>query len=203
VAPDGQITAIDASNEAVAASRARVARENLEGHVDVRAGDAAKLPFPDSSFDFVVAAQVYCYVPDVARAVGEAARVLRKGGRLVVLDTDWDTCVYHAADPVLNRRILAARFGSQFAHAHLPRDMHALIRGVGLSLADAQAIPIIETRHDPDSFGAGMIPAVRHAALNAGIAREDVAGWVRDLESRTADGAWFFSVTRFVFTATK
>ena len=72
---------------------ARVAKEELAGTVEVRVGDATALEFSDETFDFVVAVQVYSFVPNVARALEEAARVLRKGGRLLVLESDWE-CAY-------------------------------------------------------------------------------------------------------------
>ena len=62
-------------------------------------GDATALGFPDETFDFVVAVQVYSFVPNVARAIEEAARVLRNGGRLLVLESDWDMCYMEIQRP--------------------------------------------------------------------------------------------------------
>lgn len=203
VAPQGRIAAIDRSSEAVEASKVRVAKEELDGLVDVRLGDATDLPFLDETFDFVVSAQVYCYVTDVARAIREAARVLRKGGRLVVLDSDWDMCIWASGDPALTRRIIAARGAAQFAHAYLPRELHGLMRAAGMTLTDAQSFSIIETRYDPNSFSVGIIPSTRDAALKHGIRPEEVARWAEDLQSRTSEGEWLFCLNRFIFTATK
>ncbi len=203
VAPGGSIAAIDSSNEAVEASKARVAKERLESHVDVRLGDATDLPFPDKTFDFVVSAQVYCYVPEIARAIREAARVLRNGGRLVILESDWDMCVWASGDPALTRRVINARGQVQFAHAHLPRELHGFIRTAGMALSDAQSFSIIETRYDPDSFSVGIIASIRNAALEHGVSAEEVARWEEDLRSRTSEGQWFFCLNRFVFTAKK
>jgi SAM-dependent methyltransferase len=203
VAPGGRIAAMDVSSDAVEASKARIEREGLGGVVDARVGDAAELPFPEAAFDFVVAAQVYSYVPEIARAIREAARVLRKGGRLVVLESDWDLCAWASADPALTRRVLAARGAAQFAHAHLPRDLNALFLAAGLAPAGAQCYTILETRYDPDSFGAGLIASARAAAIKHGIPREEADRWAQDLHSRTADGEWFFCLNRFIFTATR
>jgi arsenite methyltransferase len=116
VAPGGRIVAIDKSPQSVEASRARAAKENLTDAVDVRVGDATALEIHDETFDFVVAVQVYSFIPNVARAIEEAARVLRKGGRLLVLESDWDMCIWKSKDPLLTRRIIAARAENQFAH---------------------------------------------------------------------------------------
>jgi ubiquinone/menaquinone biosynthesis C-methylase UbiE len=146
---------------------------------------------------------VYCYVPNVVRAIREAARVLRKGGRLVVLDSDWDMCIWASGDPILTRRIITARGKSQFAHAYLPREVHRLMQDAGLALAGAQAFSIIETRFDPESFSVGIIASTRQAALKQGVSEEDVIRWEGDLRSRTSDGDWFFCLDRFVFTGIK
>jgi SAM-dependent methyltransferase len=51
--------------------------------VDARVGDIQALDFPNGSFDCVVAAWMLFHVPDLGRGLGEIARVLRPGGRLV------------------------------------------------------------------------------------------------------------------------
>src|SRR5262245_65052761 len=54
-------------------------------------GDARSLPFPDESFDVVVAHTVLCHVPEPARVLAEAFRVLRHRGWLAVFDGDYPT----------------------------------------------------------------------------------------------------------------
>jgi ubiquinone/menaquinone biosynthesis C-methylase UbiE len=101
VAPRGRIVALDKSPQSVEASKARAVNEKLTDVVDARVNDATALQFPDETFDFVVAVQVYSFVPNVARAIEEAARVLRRGGRLLVLESDWDMCIWKSKDPFL------------------------------------------------------------------------------------------------------
>lgn len=62
--------------------RAERAARSAPVPVDVVEGDAMELPFPDSSFDTVVASLVLCTIPDPGRALAEARRVLRTGGTL-------------------------------------------------------------------------------------------------------------------------
>jgi arsenite methyltransferase len=203
VAPRGRIVAVDKSPQSVEASRARASNENLADVVEVRVGDATALEFPDETFDFVVAVQVYSFVPNVARAIEAAARVLRKGGRLLVLESDWDMCLWKSKDPAFTRRMISARAETQFAHAYLPRDLHKYLRAAGLTLTDLQTFSIVETRYDPSSYGASVIGITRDSALKHGMAADNVAAWEEDLRSRTAEGEWFFCLDRFVFTGKK
>lgn len=72
-----QVVAVDQSERMVELARAR--------GVDARVGDVQQLPFPDASFDVAVAAWMLYHVADLDRAIGELARVLRPGGRLVAV----------------------------------------------------------------------------------------------------------------------
>lgn len=202
VAPGGRIVAFDNSAHMVGEATSRVAAAGLSDAVEVRSGDATAFDLPDASVDFVAAAQVFSYVPEVERAVAEAARVLRPGGRLAVLETDWDLCTYESADAELTRRVLQAR-AAHFAHPHLPRELHRLMRAAGLTLARCEAVPLVETRYDPESFGAGMLPVARKAAMQGGVDQSVAEGWVADIRSRTADGEYFFAAIRFVFVAVR
>jgi ubiquinone/menaquinone biosynthesis C-methylase UbiE len=93
VGTDGRVHGIDPSESMLASARRR------DAPVEFGTGDALALPFPDEHFDVAVCTQVYEYVEDIAAALVEARRVLRPGGRLLVLDTDWDSIVWHSSDP--------------------------------------------------------------------------------------------------------
>lgn len=72
-----EVVAVDQSERMVELTRAR--------GIDARLGDVQALPFPDGSFDVVVAAWMLYHVPDLDRGLAEIARVLRPGGRLVAV----------------------------------------------------------------------------------------------------------------------
>jgi ubiquinone/menaquinone biosynthesis C-methylase UbiE len=65
---------------------ARRQADQLGRRVDLRLGDAQALELPDASFDTVVCTLSLCAIPDERRAVAEMKRVLRPGGRLLLLD---------------------------------------------------------------------------------------------------------------------
>jgi len=76
---------IDLSREMLAVARTRLEPPNV-GHCQLRQGDMYRLPWPDDSFDLVTFHQVMHYADDPGAALAEAARVLRPGGRLIVVD---------------------------------------------------------------------------------------------------------------------
>jgi SAM-dependent methyltransferase len=82
--PGVHLTAIELS--AVALEVARRHANELGIHATLRQGDAADLPYPDDHFETVVFAFVLCTIPDDRGAVAEAVRVLRPGGRLLLVE---------------------------------------------------------------------------------------------------------------------
>src|SRR4051795_12923368 len=78
-----KVTAIEYAPEMLALASERA--EELGGDFDLREGDAQALEFADESFDTVIITLALCTIPDGRKAVREAARVLRPGGRLVLL----------------------------------------------------------------------------------------------------------------------
>lgn len=79
-----EVTATDISARMLGRADRRARR--LGRSVDLQIADAQALPFPDASFDAVVATFVFCSIPEPTRALAEARRVLREGGRLLLLE---------------------------------------------------------------------------------------------------------------------
>jgi ubiquinone/menaquinone biosynthesis C-methylase UbiE len=86
VGPGGQVDAIDLSAGFIA-----TAIERDDAGVRYAVGDIAKLDFPDGSFDGVRSERVLQHVADPDAAVAELARVVRPGGRVCLVDTDWES----------------------------------------------------------------------------------------------------------------
>ncbi len=84
--PAGAIVGLDPSARMLDVGRAKLAREASTDRVQLLEGDALALPFPDRSFDVVTIAFGLRNLPDYRRGVTEMARVLKPGGRLLVLD---------------------------------------------------------------------------------------------------------------------
>lgn len=83
---------VDLTPTAVALSRTRFAIEKLSG--EFIQANAERLPFPDNQFDCVCSMGVLHHVPDTERAVAEIHRVLKPGGRLIVMFYHQDSALY-------------------------------------------------------------------------------------------------------------
>ena len=81
---DVRLTGIDLSPEMLALAAGGA--EKIGRRVDLQEGDAQELPFADSCFDTVVCTYALCNVPDEARTISEMKRVLKPGGRLILVD---------------------------------------------------------------------------------------------------------------------
>jgi ubiquinone/menaquinone biosynthesis C-methylase UbiE len=114
--PDAvRLTTIELSPEMLAIARRRAGEVGRE--VDQRLGDAQALEFQNESFDTVVIILGLCTIPDPRQAINEAHRVLRPGGRLLLLE--------HVRSPSLPVRAvqrLLDPLAVRFAADHLVRE---------------------------------------------------------------------------------
>jgi SAM-dependent methyltransferase len=83
-AQDVELCGIDISSEMLRIARNRAAELGLD--IDLEEGDAHHLRWPADTFDTVVCTYSLCNIPDVSAAVAEMRRVLRPGGKLVLVD---------------------------------------------------------------------------------------------------------------------
>ncbi len=78
---------VDFADSMLARAREKAADVHLD--IEFRSADVEHLPFPDGSFDLVIERHVIWTLPNPPRALNEWARVLRPGGRLVLVEGDW------------------------------------------------------------------------------------------------------------------
>jgi arsenite methyltransferase len=186
VGPEGAVHGVDPSESMLAIARRR------ETVVEYAAGGALALPYEDETFDAVVATQVYEYVEDMPAALTEARRVLRSGGRLLILDTDWDAIVWHSSDRDRMMRVLE-KWNDHLADPYLPRRLPRLLRDAGFELASTTIIPILNQGSGTETLSHGVMPLIADFVNDP--------EWAEDLRAMGDD--YFFSLNRYVFVAYK
>ncbi len=200
VGAGGLVHGIDASPGMLEVARRR-SRAAGSAPVELAQGDATSLPFPDAVFDAAVSTQVYEYVADMPGALAEARRVLAPGGRLLVLDTDWDSVVWRSGDDARMARVLDA-WDDHLVHRDLPRRLPSLLRAAGFTLAHAAVVPILNVGYERETYSGGMLELVaRFVAGRGGAAAEEAEAWAADLRGMGPD--YFFSLGRFLFVAVR
>jgi len=96
LAPRGRICGIDASEKSVALSRRLNARAIASGRLEVRQATVSALPYRDATFHLVTAVETHYFWPDLACDLREVRRVLRPGGRFLLLAEVYDTPKFNA-----------------------------------------------------------------------------------------------------------
>jgi ubiquinone/menaquinone biosynthesis C-methylase UbiE len=121
------LTAVDLSGRMLAHAERRAAA--LGRDVDFRVADAQALPFDAGSFDTVFATLALCSIPDDRAGTAEMARVLKPGGRLVLLD--------HVRSPLAPVRAVQRALEPLFLRLeadHLLREPERRVQEAGLDI---------------------------------------------------------------------
>lgn len=203
VGPTGHVTGVDIAESMVMIARQRCAKEPIRNRTTIIQGNATDLPFPDATFDAAVSTQVYEYVPEVEAALEELHRVLRAGGRALILDTDWDSVVWHAHDRARMQRILTA-WKQRFADPYLPRTLTSRLRGVGFEVRRRDVLVLFNPEYDPDTYSLTNGEIVADFVVGRqGITPDEAEAWMRDLRQLGREGDYFFSLNRYLFLVDK
>ena len=130
VGPGGHVTGVDFSESLIAEAKRRAARRNQS--VTFEIGDAQSMRFPDNTFDVVRTERMLMHVPDAERALSEMSRVLRRGGRMAVVDFDWESQFYDSPYKETTRKI-ALSFCDGLRNGWIGRRLPRLFREVGMA----------------------------------------------------------------------
>jgi len=85
IGPEGRIVGVDFTRAMLRQARGRLVRHRWDS-VTLVEGDATRLPLASDSCDAVLCSYAMAIIPDYRRAIGEVVRVLKPGGRLVLLE---------------------------------------------------------------------------------------------------------------------
>lgn len=196
VGPSGSVLGIDIARPmlAIAARRCASLPQVRFDRCDVNA-----LAARDASFDIALASQVYEYVDPIDAALEELARVIRPGGRAVLVDTDWESAVWASSDDGRMRRVLET-WNEHIPHPQLPRSLKRRMEAVGFVNVRVEVVPLLNLAYDPATYSVGMMALIGNfAAGRNGLTEADIAAWREDARRVGERGEYFFSLSRYVF----
>lgn len=200
VGSGGHVTGIDVSPHMLA-----LARRRCEGLTQVSLYERGVEDIADerSHFDAATCTQVLLYVRDVPHALAAIYNALKPGGRVVIIETDWRSVLFHSSNDALTHKMLAA-WDSVVPSPHLPARLGLLLREQGFAAIRLEALPILNTGYAPDNFSAGMAGWITHYAQEQGVVEpSEATEWLDDLRRLSDAGTYLFCVNRFIFSAVK
>lgn len=182
---------VDLSTQMVAVAQRR------HPELDLRVASAESLPFADGEVAGYRAERLYMHVPDPAACAAEAHRVLGSGGRLVLVDQDWDALVVDADDHELTRRILRG-LADSISNPWIGRRYRNLLLDVGFDDVAVEVMTVIFT----EPAISPMASALPEPAVVAGlITRAEADDWVAEQRRHVEQGRFFMAMPMFFASA--
>ncbi|AFT98226.1 methyltransferase domain-containing protein [Nocardia brasiliensis] len=198
VGADGVAVGVEPDPNLLASAERRAAQAG--SIAKFHSGDAYGLPFGADSFDAVLCERVFQHLTAPARAANEIARVLRPGGRVVVVDSDWGTAIVHPGERSVVREVidtLISATTNPFSGRRLPGQLTK----AGLVIDEIGSHALVQDR----TVGAGsLVNRISAMAVARGvITGEQRDRLLEDLEAGAASGDIHLSVTMFAVLAHK
>lgn len=196
----GQVVGVDYSQDMLDLANQRCSKLD---NVQLQQGSVEALEFEDNSFDVVTCTQTLLYVKNVDLAIDEIQRVLKPGGRVAILETDWRGVVLNNQDDVLTRKIFDA-WDNTVESPNLPVKLGPMLRARRFNAIRVEAIPIINASDTENNYSSGMFKWLTKNAVKQGVVSEQECDlWMQQIRQLAEQDAQFFCVNRFLFTAVK
>ena len=162
---------------------------------DVASGE--QLPYDAATFDAAFAARLLLHVADPLAVVREMARVVRPGGRIVLMDWDWETLAVTHPDRELTRRLLHWRCDHHGGDNWSGRKLLGYLLDAGLH--NPIVIPVVTLAHDETAALTGTLwRAAEVARDRGGITSQEHDAWVGELKRQIAAGRFLASIVYFI-----
>ncbi len=199
VSPGGSVLGVDYSTLMVSEAQRRSAESGLP--VRFEHGDVCALSMPDASFDAVRAERVFQHLSTPEVAAGEIARVLKPGGRALVIDPDWLGMFVDHPDSALRDRVQARL-------EHMRKNENG-IQAVGRQLHDeglrdisVEAVTYVETSLER---ARELLPGLdERIPPQTGLIDDEVRDeWFASLRELDANGTFLVGMPWYLVRATK
>jgi len=197
---DGEIVGIDISAKMIAGARSRA--RTARCRVRFRVGDALELAEPNCSFDTARSERTLQWLTDPKAAVAEMARVLRPGGLLSLIDTDWSTFDIDVGDRDLAKRVLDAMRIERRRPSNIGRRLADLVQDVGLEPVDQTTVTQRWTDWNPDESpapdGCFSMSSLAEDLVDAGqLGADDRDRFVSTIHAAAREGRFSMALTIF------
>lgn len=188
---DARVVGADSSSAMIEEAR----RRGLE---DAVVADAHALPFEPESFDGAWADRTFQHLADPVAALAELVRVVKPGGRIVVVDPDYGTQVVDVPDQELARRVLRFRAERALRNGTLAHQMGRLFVQAGLADVQVESVPIVLREPSALENALGLRDWAAFAHQEGLVEADDVSAWEAALDEAAANGSFLYFFALFI-----
>lgn len=200
VGSSGRVIGIDPSADMRAPASNRCAAFTT---TQIKDGLADALPLQDGEVDKAAAVQVLEYLSDIPAAVGEAHRVLRKGGRFVAVDTGCKTLDWFSEDVDRMRRVQEA-WDHHYVEPRVAALWPRLTSEAGFVAVEVEPFTFCDVTLRPDGIAFMLLHLMsRYAAENGHMSSQEAKAWFDEQIDLSQQGRFFFSLTYYRMSAIK
>jgi SAM-dependent methyltransferase len=193
----GSIVGVDISPDIVAEAQKIALREGLADRITYECWAGETLPYPNASFDCACAARLLLHANDPDAILSGMQRVVRPGGRVVVMDWDFGTVVVDHPDRELTRRILQWRNDHHGGDNWSGRQLWRRMTVAGLQRLSVHPVVSV-VRGELDGLTQSLWRAAQVAREGGAISPEEQNGWMGELKARIKEGTFFASIVYFI-----
>lgn len=196
VAPGGVVHGVDVNQDLLDTAARRAEADGVS--CSFQHADATRLPFETGSLAGYHAERLVQHLPDPAAALAEAHRVLSPGGRIVIVDQDWDGVLIDSNDIATARAIVRSMAGG-IRNPHIARGYRRLLLDAGFHDVDVVADAHVSTSYHEYGFVPEM--GAMGAEASGAIPSMAVQSWLSDLRERGKQGRFLLVMVYFVASA--
>ena len=198
VGPAGRVHAVDLNREFLARAERNAAADGVGERIEFHPTDGERVPLPDGKLDRVVTKNVLEYVTDLDRTLREFRRVLRPGGLLHVIDSDWGML---AVEPLGAERVaeLFAAASVAYRTPLIGRKLYGAARAAGFADVRVQVLASADTR---GHFSPIIKNMAAYARVSGRMEAARIERLVADLESAIESGEYLLVLPQFLVTGT-
>ncbi len=191
VGPTGEVYGVDYDAEMVNEADLRAKQAGVGGWVHHRKADASAIPFEVNSFNACRSERLFQHLLDPATVLREMKRVTKRGGWVVVLDTDWGSGGTDTYEVELERRLM--RFFVEHLHnnGYAGRQLYRLFITHGLQEVSYEVFPIVATSYAMERQIIQMDQLEKEAIAQGIVTQEELRRITEGFSQADKNGVFF------------
>ncbi len=166
------------------------------------------IPFPDTNFDIIICQNVLECIEDKQQLIADCFRCLKADGVFMLAHHDYGGVMINSSKSTLTRTIVAAYADEtqnwmKVSDGEIGRKLPALTRSSSFSRMTTETRQFVDLSFGEGTYARSYCQDAAHAALRAGISKNDTREWLCELEEKDQQGSFYFSVPWIYVKAVK